>query len=199
MVVPLALGACGRASQPAGPVTSGKGVIHGAVANEKTGEGVANILVAVLQGRTVLQATATAADGQFNVTDLPPGAYTIRLTGFDVAGIDTRFVAFTPEAATVTVGAAPVSLAFAAVGLIPPRIAGYVTCGGQPVSGVGVRVIGGATDTTVVTNEVGKYGATNLWAGHYAVIVVSPPCPIAPPYQAADVKPGQEVTVDFGG
>lgn len=195
----LVLSACGRASQPVGPTATGKGVIHGAVANEKTGAGVANILVAVLQGQTVLQATATAADGQFSVMDLSPGAYTVRLTGFDVAGIDTRFVAFTPESTQVTVGAQPVSLAFAAVGLIPPRIAGYVTCSGQPVAGVAVRVIGGATDTTVVTNAVGKYGATDLWAGHYAVIVVAPPCSIAPPYQAADVKPGQEVTLDFSG
>lgn len=196
----IVVGACGGGSQPAGPgtPTAGSGQIHGAVASEKTGAGIPNLIVALLQGGNVVDAVPTAADGQFSFSALDPGSYTVQLTGFDVAGVDLRFVAFTPVAKQVTVADAAVDVPIAAVGLVPARIVGYVRCAGTAQPGVHVRVIGGAEDTTVVTSSIGRYSATNLYAGHYAVIPLDAPCGLAP-YQAAETKVGQETDIDFSG
>ncbi len=94
---------------------------------------------------------------------------------------------------------APAEAVFAAVGLVPPRVAGFVECDGVPVPGVAVRVVGGDTDVVVETNAQGRYGATDLSPGNYTVILPDPPCAAGPPYRVISLLPGQSGVADFGG
>ena len=102
-------------------------------------------------------------------------------------------------AQTIRVEDQPVALTFAIVGLIPPRVFGYVRCHGMLVPNAKLRVVGGNTDVLVVTNDQGKYGATDLTAGFYAVIPVEVPCAVDPSFTAVELKPGQGLEVDFEG
>ncbi len=184
---------------PTAPDT-GDGAIQGTITSEKTGTGIANIVVALIRDGHVRRATPTDSTGAFAFHDIARGQYIVRLTGLELSDLSLRHTAFTPLEDTVSVAdRTPVRLFFAAVGLIPPRIVGTVSCGGQPVIGGAVRVIGGAVDTTVSTNAQGKFGATELDPGHYAVIVTSAPCSVTPPFDAVQVLPGQMAQVDFTG
>ena len=62
-----------------------------------------------------------------------------------------------------------------------------------------MRVVGGETDVTVSTNAQGRYGATDLGAGHYAVFVVAAPaaCVFDEDHAVADVRIGQQANIDF--
>lgn len=174
-------------------------MIRGSVTSEKTSAGVPGLVVALVHNGLVVRAAPTDSNGAFEFRDIARGSYTVSLTGFDLANIDLRYTAFTPVNDTIVASAEPADIVFAAVGLIAPHIVGTVTCGGALIAGAQVRVIGGATDETVTTNAQGMYGATDLSAGHYAVIVVSAPCTVSPAYSAATLLPGQAVHVDFQG
>ncbi len=191
--------ACGTDEQPMGP-TQGDATLTGAVAFVKTGTGVPDLVVALLQGGHVVRTTHTLADGSFAFSDIGEGSYVARLTGFELADVNLRATAFDPVERPVTLGSEPVDLAFAAVGLVPPRVGGDVLCGGVPVTGAMLRIIGGEeTDVTVTTDVAGRYGATNLSEGVYAVIPVEAPCSLSPALKAVTVGKGQGGEADFSG
>jgi hypothetical protein len=192
------LSGCGDDEEPTGPEI-GEGDVRGNVTFAKTGEGIANLVVALSEGGTVLQAAATDAVGEFSFSDVPPGRYLARLTGFELATANLRNVDFTPVEREVEVGDQPAELVFAGVVLIPPRITGTVRCGGAAVPDAQVRVIGGETDATVATDAQGRYAATDLSQGHFAVIPLAPPCSLSPPFGAIELRPGQSGEVSFEG
>lgn len=167
----------------------------------KDGSGVPNALVALLRGGQVVDAAATGAGGHVAFTGVPDGTYTLRLTGLELTGLSPRHTSFEPLSQEVVVGAgAPApSVVFAGVGLVPARITGVVSCAGAPVPDVAMRVVGGETDVTVSTNAQGRYGATDLGAGHYAVFVVAAPaaCVFDEDHAVADVRIGQQANIDF--
>lgn len=171
----------------------------GNVASVKTGEGVPNLVVALTDGADILAVVATDARGDFAFQDLPAGEYIARLTGIELSTLSPNHTAFEPPEQTVRVASGEATIGFGVVGLIPPRVTGDVRCGGTPVAGARIRVIGGETDVTVTTNEQGRYGATDLGPGHHAVLVVSAPCAITPGWSAVDLLPGQAAEVDFEG
>lgn len=180
-------------------LSSGPGQIDGTVTSEKTAHGIPNLVVALVHDGQVVAASPTDSSGAFSFRGLAQGDYVVRLTGIELSALDPLHNAFTPVADSITVGDTPARLFFAAVGLIPPRVVGVVSCGGTPVASARVRVIGASTDTVVTTTAQGRYGATQLDPGHYAVIVVDAPCTIDPPYDAVELLPGQAAQVDFAG
>jgi len=191
--------ACGSDEQPLGP-TQGDATLTGAVAFVKTGAGVPDLVVALLQGGHVVRTAHTLADGSFAFRDVGEGSYVARLTGFELADVNLRATAFDPVERPVTLGSEPIDLAFAAVGLVPPRVGGDVLCGGVPVTGATLRIIGGEeTDVEVTTDVAGRYGATNLSEGVYAVIPLEAPCALSPALQAVTVGKGQGGEADFSG
>lgn len=195
----IVLAACGSDEQPLGP-TQGDATLTGTVAFVKTGTGVPDLVVALLQGGHVVRTTHTLADGSFAFSDVGEGSYAARLTGFELAEVNLRATAFDPVERPVTLGSEPVDLAFAAVGLVPPRVGGDVLCGGVPVTGAMLRIIGGEeTDVTVTTDVAGRYAATNLSEGVYAVIALEAPCALSPGLQAVTVGRGQGGEADFSG
>lgn len=196
-LLPLAL-ACSNDDSSTG-LASGPGQIDGSVTSEKTAHGIPNLVVALVHDGEVVAATPTDSGGAFSFRGLAQGNYVVRLTGMELSHLDPLYNVFTPDADSVTVGDAPVRLFFAAVGLIPPRVVGVISCNGAPVASAQVRVIGASTDTVVSTTAQGRYGATELDPGHYAVIVVDAPCPVEPPYGAVELLPGQAAEVDFTG
>lgn len=197
-VLILAGSACSK--EPVSPGGNGAADVSGVVADEKTGTGIQDVLVALVRDGHVAAVTQTDATGRFGFTGIAAGTYTAWVTGLELAGIDPRTTALEPEQQDVVVDGQPVSdVVFAGIGLIPARIVGDVTCGGQPAAGAQVRVVGGEADTTVVAGGTGRYGVNNLAAGHYAVLAVSVPCTPPSPWAAVEVKAGQEVQVDFTG
>lgn len=192
-------GACHDAT-PTGPGNESV-TIRGSVTSSKTAHGIANLIVVLMDGSQVIAAAPTDTAGAFSFPHVAEGSYTVRITGVELAGVDTRFTTFDPaETAVVAQGAGtPSDVFIAAVGLIPPRVTGLVSCGGAPVAGARVRVIGGATDVVVTSNAQGRYAATGLEAGHYAVIVESAPCTVSPSWRAADLRPAQLLMLDFAG
>lgn len=167
----------------------------------KDGSGVPNALVALLRGGQVVDAAATGAGGHVAFTGVPDGTYTLRLTGLELTGLSPRHTSFEPLSQEVVVGAgAPApSVVFAGVGLVPARITGVVSCAGAPVPDVAIRVVGGETDVVVATNAQGRYGATDLAAGHYAVFLLAAPagCAFDEDHAVADVRIGQQANLDF--
>lgn len=180
-------------------LAAGPGQINGTVTSEKTAHGIPNLIVGLIHDGQVTAATPTDSSGAFSFQALAQGNYVVRLTGIELSDISPLHNVFTPIADSVTVGDAPVQLFFTAVGLIPPRIVGVVSCGGEPIASARVRVIGASTDTVVTTTAQGRYGATELDPGHYAVLVTEAPCTIDPIYHAVELLPGQAAEVNFAG
>lgn len=180
-------------------LSAGPGQIDGTVTSEKTAHGIPNLVVALVHDGEVIAAAPTDSGGAFSFRGLAQGDYVVRLTGMELSHIDPLYSVFTPDADSVSVGDAPARLFFAVVGLIPPRVVGVVSCNGVPVPSAQVRVIGASTDTVVSTTAQGRYGATELDPGHYAVIVVDAPCPVEPSFGAVELLPGQAAEVNFAG
>jgi hypothetical protein len=197
--LPLGLLACGDDPAPLGP-DEGNASLTGAVAFVKTGQGVQGLVVALLRGGEVVRTTHTDVNGAFAFEGVAEGSYAARLTGFDLTGLNLRATAFDPIQQGVTLGSDPVDLAFAAVGLVPPRVAGDVTCGGVAVEGARLRVVGGEdADVEVVTDVRGRYAATGLSEGAFAVIPLTSPCVLSPAFGTVKVGKGQAGEVDFAG
>lgn len=177
------------------------GEVVGTVALAKDGAGVPNAIIALLRDGEIVDAAATGASGRVSFAAVPAGTYTMRLTGLELTGLSAKHTSFEPLAQEVVVGSgSPASVVFAGVGLVPARITGVVSCAGAPVPEAAVRVVGGETDVIVTTNAQGRYGATDLAAGHYAVFLVSVPdgCAFEEDHAVADVRIGQQANLDFG-
>lgn len=199
LLVAAGVTACDSSEDSLGP-TAEDGALTGTVAFVKTGDGVPNLVVALFSGSSVVATTHTLPDGTFSFPDLAEGSYLARLSGFELAGLNLRSVAFDPIERPVTLGTEPVSLAFAAVGLVPPRVAGDVLCNGTAVEGATFRVIGGEdTDVTVTSDVRGRYAAGNLSQGVYTVLPQSSPCTLLPAFQVVTVGAGQAAEADFSG
>lgn len=196
----VASAACADASrEPVGPQASGPGSVTGTVTRHKTGTGVPD-LVAVVQSHGRIRGVAVTDDaGRFAFSGLPSGAYTVRLTARDIAGLDSRYDVLEPDSAVVVIDGGSPDLVFTVLGLIPPRITGDILCAGVAAAGAQVRVAGGGTDTVVVTNEQGKYAALDLAPGTYAVLPVAAPCELSPAYRVVELRPGQAGDADFSG
>lgn len=199
LLVVLFATACVDGDTPVDPDPADAADVSGLVSSVKTGEGVADLVVALVRDGSVVRVAGTGPDGRFAFDDVPAGDYVAKLTGIELAGLSTSHTAFEPPEQPLRVGAANGPLLFAVVGLIPPRVSGDVLCGGVPVAGAQIRVIGGSTDIVVTTNEQGRYGATDLGPGHHAVIAVAAPCAVAPGWTAVELLPGQAAEVDFNG
>lgn len=201
LVAVLVLGltiACGDDSQPS-TVGLGGGQVRGVVASAKTGEGVTNLVVVLLRDGQIVMVVPTNATGDFDFGVVEAGEYVVRLVGFELSGLSLVNTAFTPMERAIVVAGEVTDLTFAAVGIIPAKIVGEVRCGGMLVSGARIRVVGGGTDKVVETNVVGRYGANDLAAGTYTVIVIDAPCAITSEYDVLFVNAGQSVTADFAG
>lgn len=188
----VALAGCER--EPTSPVHQ-KGEVTGAVARLKTSDGVPNLLVALIGGGRVVEAATTDDDGVFRFSDVPPGSYTVRLSGLELAGIRPATTAFDPEEHEVTVDGATEPVVFAAIGLFTQVLA-EVTCGGAPAAEASIRVVGGAVDTLVRTNALGEVAAS-VDPGHYVLFPADAPCALGPAFAVADVRQGQTVRVSF--
>lgn len=190
--------ACSEDSGPSGPA-SGSGAVAGTVTRQKTGLGVPNVVAVLVHDGAVIATAHTDAAGQFHFAGIGAGSYTVRLTGYDIAGLDARFDVVEPEARSMTVPDAAGDLVFTVVGVVAPRISGTIQCGSLPAAGATVRVIGGNTDTTLTVNTVGRFSLLDLDPGIYAVIPVTAPCALTPQFRALDLRPGQSGDAEFEG
>lgn len=199
LLVVLVSTACVDGDTTVDPDPAASADVAGLVSSVKTGEGVADLVVALVKDGSIVRVAGTGTDGRFAFEDVPAGDYVAKLTGIELAGLSAGHTAFEPPEQPLRVGAASEPLLFGVIGLIPPRVSGDVLCGGVPVAGAQIRVIGGATDVVVTTNEQGRYGATDLGPGHHAVIAVAAPCMVAPAWSVVELLPGQAAEVDFNG
>ncbi len=183
------------------PVSDRDGVLGGLVARQKTGVGLANVVVAVrTTGGEVVGATFTDLDGSFDFDGIPTGTYEVFLANLQAAGIDPLFDVVEPAVARVTVGDGVVDdVIFAVVGLVPARIVGDVMCERGLPSQATVRLVGGSIDKTVSTNMQGRYAALDLPPGHYSVFAETDACTLTDAIRVVSVLRGQFVEVDFEG
>lgn len=189
--------ACG--DDPVGDGATGRGELTGMVARAKTGEGVANAVVALVRDGAVVRTTATDGAGGFAFDAVPAGGYDVYLTGLELTGMSLLHTTFEPRSQRVEVAGEVEPLLFAAVGVVPARITGIVRCGGAVDTDAAVRVAGGAVDTVVATNAVGRYALTDLDGGAYALFPVRARCLDALPDTVVHAGVGQYVGVDFDG
>ena len=197
LLLVLAVPACGE--DPVSDARSGRGVLTGTVARAKTGDGVANVVVALLREGAVVATTATAPDGAFAFDAVAPGGYDVALTGLELTGLSLLHTTFEPARQSVEVGGEVEPLLFAAVGVVPARITGVVRCGGLVDTDAAVRIAGGAVDTVVTTNAIGRYALTDLEGGTYALFPTRSACltSLGPAVVRAEI--GQFVGMDFDG
>lgn len=194
----LTLTACEGDDEPSGP-GSGSASIAGTVTRQKTGVGVPGLVAVLMRDGEVVATSHTDAGGSFGFGSVQAGSYTVRLTGYDIAGLDSRFDVLEPQSQSMLVPDGDGGLVFTVVGVLAPRVTGSVRCAGSPAAGARVRVIGGSTDTTVTADVVGRYALLDLEPGRYAVIAVDAPCDVSPAFHALDLRPGQAGSADFAG
>lgn len=178
---------------------AGAGALGGTVTRQKTGQGVDGVTLTVLRAGRPVAAVTSGPDGAFSVPGLGDGSYEVVPTGLELAGLDPLYDAMEPtrDTAVVAEGRSE-ALVFAVVGLVPGRISGTVTCGGEPNLAATVRVAGGrGTDRTATPDAIGRYAVLDLEAGVYAVVGASPDCILSPSLRIVEVRPGEFVRVDF--
>ena len=130
------------------------------------GTGIANVLVTI-QGNGEEEKATTNAAGQYSVTDLPAGEYSVGISGFD----DDEY-GFDVTTSTVTVELKETAtVPFEGIMLRTAGIEGTVTVEGQALPGVTVTVSGKGEEHTRVTNAAGYYMVDKLHAGDYAVAI----------------------------
>lgn len=195
----LGAGGCDR-NDPVAPAGGGS-TVEGRVAMVKTAAGVPNAIVALVRDGEVAHAEATDRDGHFTIAEVMPGEYVAHLVGLELTGVDPRSVSFEPREQPVTAGDEPVQLTFAGVTLVPARIVGDVSCDGLPVENARVRVVGGDHDSVVATNGQGRYAATDLAPGSYAVLLQTDglACSYAEPVGVVRLRTAQAGSADFTG
>ncbi|GBC99456.1 Protein TolB [bacterium HR17] len=120
------------------------GTITGQVVDSQTNQGVPNALVEVLSGNTVVKTATTDSQGNFTVTDVPVGTYTVQASASNykpnsVTGVQV------PTAGTVTV---TIALARAQPGSISGRV---TRADGTPIGGVTVEVVQPATGQVIAS------------------------------------------------
>lgn len=193
--------ACGSDDTPAGNDGGDGPGVNGVVARQKTGVGIGGVTVAVRSGTGVVHAAVTAPDGTFSTGPLPDGVYELVPVGLDLAGLDPRFDVMEPLRDTVTVSSGSAEgVVFAVVGIIPARVTGEVSCGGEPDATATVRVAGGiGTNRVAAADALGRYAVLDLVAGVYTVIPESGACAVSPDHLILTLRPGEFGLADFGG
>lgn len=175
------------------------GTVSGVVAAAKTAEGVANVVVVLVRDGRVLNTTFTSEEGIFRFDDVEPGRYVVGLTGLEFSGMSLLHTVLTPSSQTVVVENEPIDLTFAVVGIVPARIVGEVKCGSRPAVGAEIRVVGGSTAVSVRTDVVGRFGATDLAPGNYAVMAGEVPCDVGRDVRVVSLNAGQSISINFEG
>jgi hypothetical protein len=169
----VALGAVALVMLSAGGVAqaAGTGSVEGKVTNHE-GKGVKEIEATVLNaGGTKVGSTSTASTGEYAVTGLSEGEYTVVFT--DATGTYlTRSVPVTVEEGVVAKG---VDAVLTKAGSIAGQVTNAAT--NAPLSGVRVDVeslTNPEDDFRVVTEANGRYRVPNLEPGRYEITAFSP-------------------------
>lgn len=195
----LSIAAASCADGEPAALDGGNAFVSGSVTVEKTGVGVPNMIIALVRGADVVATAATDATGSFGFDRQPAGDYTARLVGLELTPFRPNFTALEPAERTFIMGSDPVELTFTLVGLLPPRVSGTVRCSGTLIEGARVRVIGGETDTSALTNVLGRFGVNDLDVGFHTVVLDQAPCSPSPAFHVVNLRLGQGIEVDFAG
>jgi hypothetical protein len=160
LVLPLA--ACDEGDEAVAPTATGS--VTGAVTIDGTGQ--AGVTVTLSSGKT---ATTNSA-GQYTISDVPAGAYTVSISGQPA---DAAFPS-TTQAAVITTAGQVVTVNFAGSRIRTSSIIGAVTgTAGAAINGVNVALTGTEARTTT-TAGAGQYSFTGLRAGTYTVTITQP-------------------------
>ncbi len=77
-----------------------KASVSGSVSSAKTSRGIPNLIVALVRDKNVVRAAPTEWAGGFAFLGVPTGAYAVRVTGLELAGVSARFSSFDPAEST---------------------------------------------------------------------------------------------------
>ena len=156
------------ASVPFAGILLRTAAISGTVTVE--GVGLGDVSVTITGGPNGEEFDAmTNSAGQYSVTNLRAGDYSVGISGFD-----DDLYGFEVTTSTVTVELEQTAtVPFMGIMLRTAGIQGTITVEGHPLSGVTVTVSGGPKDEEYnrVTDEAGHYMVDELHAGDYAVAI----------------------------
>jgi hypothetical protein len=169
------------ASGVTGPQAVGTGAVEGAVV-DLTGQPIPGATIRISDPKTSFDTSVTAADGRFQVGNLPPARYTVAAIAEGYVGAE--YGAFQPGDPGVPV----LAIARQKVSnlIITLRRAGAISGQltddhGDPVAGhVSILVPGAQGMTTVTagsTDNAGRYRFGDLPPGSFAVLAVPDPSP----------------------
>lgn len=154
------------------------GTIAGQVLDAQTNQGIANAIVEVISGTTIVASATTDAQGNFTIANVPVGVYSVQATAPNYKPASVTGVQVQTAATTRVTLALPRAQ--------PGSISGRVTrADGTPVGGVVVEVIQPATGEvvisvvtdaqfTVVGNYSRNYLVANVPLGTYTVRLRAP-------------------------
>jgi Carboxypeptidase regulatory-like domain len=148
------------------------GTISGRVTSAATGSGLGNVSISAEQfggGEFSVHSTTTEPDGDYTITDLPPGEYSINFSSNESGYIAQSTTTTVAEAAVDTV-----NVALKEGGKISGTVTSAVTHGG--LAKIDVRAFSanpgseGYSSGYAETNANGEYTVTGLATGSYKVV-----------------------------
>ncbi len=138
------------------------GTISGRITESGTGTPLYSAVVEVLQAGEVVQTVSSALDGSYQIGQLPPGTYDIRVSHPSHTSRTQNNVLVRAAQETKNIDVALDR--FGAVG-------GKVTSGRKALAGATVKVLQGSQVIgTATTDTLGNYHIANLVAGTYDVV-----------------------------
>ena len=143
-------------------LNSSPGTISGTVTSEESSSPILGALIQVSSGDTVIYSAVTDSSGDYTITGVSPGSYTITSTA---ATHDTGIEGVVVLPSTVT------TVDFS-LDSSPGTISGTVTraATGSPISGALVEVnLGSIVISSAVTDSAGNYSITGVPPGSYIV------------------------------
>jgi hypothetical protein len=166
-------------------------VIRGTVSVEGTGLSGVSVTLGGKESRS----TTTDGSGQFQVTGLTSGSYTVTMGNLPVG------VSFPSNTQSVSLGVnQTMTVDFQGTYIRTSSVAGTVTADGAGLSGITVTLSGTESRSTT-TGQTGAYSFTGVRAGTYTVAISAFPAGVS--FQVtsrnASVGVGQQVVLDFAG
>ena len=163
------------------------------------GDPLAGVTITV-NGRDEEHTATTNAAGNYTISRLHAGDYTVTVSGFDTDEYD-----FDPTVKSVSVGLRETAdIGFSGIMLRTVEIMGTVDADGDPLAGVTVTISGGRADeeVTATTDSEGGYSIDRLHAGDYTVAVSgfdADEYEFKPATQSIEVDLREKADVDFPG
>lgn len=140
------------------------GIISGVVTNEQTGALVLGALVTIIQGGATLGVVTTGINGEFSLSNLHPGTYSVTITHTN----------FSPWRGNVTIATNQTTTLNSAITPLTGGVTGIVidSYSSTAISGAVISIFSdGSAIASTTTNSDGTYAVANVNPGTYSITI----------------------------